>query len=182
MSDRRHNDNYCEIRIAHSDQPRYSSSGTPALAIGPRAFCFHQQHFELFEQPRPHQRKSYGAECRRILPNPLTVQYRCDPMMLDPAYPATGAASVTLLNALGIPFAPIVQNELVGGSQTALSIDGAGISASFSLKMHATSGGESVRLAFDVEWVGADGLRRRERVISHPFVVRGNVAIRRKDQ
>jgi hypothetical protein len=79
------------------------------------------------------------------------------------------------MDVLGRPLDIAVQKELVGGQRKMLSIGSTTAVASFSLKMHVTSRGEELRLAFDIDWIGADGLQRRERVLSDAFRVNTNI-------
>lgn len=131
------------------------------------------RHFELVRQPKPKQRKSYRTENRYLAPNPFTVRYRGPTS--DHARPRAGGVAVSLMDVLGRPLDIAVQKELVGGQRKMLSIGSTTAVASFSLKMHVTSRGEELRLAFDIDWVGADGLQRRERVLSDAFRVNTNI-------
>jgi hypothetical protein len=132
------------------------------------------RHFELVRQPKPKQRKSYRTENRYLAPNPFTVRYRGRPTS-DHARPRAGGVAVSLMDVLGRPLDIAVQKELVGGQRKMLSIGSTTAVASFSLKMHVTSRGEELRLAFDIDWIGADGLQRRERVLSDAFRVNTNI-------
>ena len=114
-----------------------------------------------------------------MAPNPFTIRY-VPRGGEDRARPLTGDVSVLLVDVLGRPLDMSVQNELAGGARKALSIGSTSAVVSFSLKMHVTSRGEALRLAFDCVWKGADGIDRTERILSDPFRVNTNIRRQKK--
>eukprot|EP00019_Armaparvus_languidus_P007915 CAMPEP_0168596050 /NCGR_PEP_ID=MMETSP0420-20121227/9814_1 /TAXON_ID=498008 /ORGANISM="Pessonella sp." /LENGTH=444 /DNA_ID=CAMNT_0008632589 /DNA_START=145 /DNA_END=1479 /DNA_ORIENTATION=+ len=156
-------------------------------------------YFELVKQPKPKQRKSYRSENRYLAPNPFVVRYRrpgsvlslssekssttaaATSKQLAECIPRGGSASVSLLDSSGRALPAPMQRELVGGARRSLSLTDKSAQASFSLKMHSTSRGELLRLAFDVEWLGADGAQRYERLLSDPFRVDTNIRRQKSD-
>jgi hypothetical protein len=132
--------------------------------------------FELVRQPKPKQRKSYRTENRYLAPNPLTIRYCADGTPHgDLARPRAGGVSVSLVDVLGRPLDVAVQKELAGGARKVFACGACTAVTSFSLKMHVTSRGEELRLAFDIDWIGADGMARRERVLSDAFRINTNL-------
>jgi hypothetical protein len=59
----------------------------PETASCSAAFPPLEQYFELVEQPKLHQRKSYARENRFILPHPIALRYRNGFSFADPAFP-----------------------------------------------------------------------------------------------
>jgi hypothetical protein len=133
------------------------------------------QHFELLQQPKLHQRKSYSIENRFLAPNPITLRYRKGATAAhESAWPRFGRVFVVLVDSEK-------PDALVGGGPRMLTIGGAEALALFSLKIMASSR-EDMCLAFDVEWVGIDGVERRERVISDKFFVHSNSRPNRRER
>lgn len=136
--------------------------------------------FELVRQPNPKQRKSYRTENRYLAPNPFTIRYAAEGTSIDEvARPRAGGVTVSLTDVLGRPLDVAVQRELAGGARKVLTVGTTSAVVSFSLKIHVTSRGEELRLSFDVDWIGVDGLQRRERILSDAFRV--NTNLRRPD-
>jgi hypothetical protein len=151
----------------------------PAAEADPQSLNF--RYFELVRQPKSKQRKSYRTENRYLAPNPMTIRYNADGTPHgDAARPRSGGVSVSLVDVLGRPLDVAVQKELAGGARKVLSVGQCTAVTSFSLKMHVTSRGEELRLAFDIDWIGADGVARRERVLSDAFRI--NTNLRRNDK
>jgi len=130
--------------------------------------------FGLLEQPNEIQRKSYKNESRYLLPNPLTVCLRNNigsessiPTILD------GSVNVRIINADGNELPSTMQNilESLGGLTRPLDEER---SASFSLKVSATSIGSMYRLLFTVTYRIKGSGSFTETILSNPFSVCSN--------
>lgn len=133
-----------------------------------------QNRFVLLEQPNEIQRKSYKNESRYLLPNPLTVCLRA-PLANDKDMPqiVDGTVSVRIINADGNELPSTMQNilESLGGLSRPLDEER---SASFSLKVSATSIGSMYRLLFTVAYRVKGSGSFNETILSTPFSVCSN--------
>lgn len=133
-----------------------------------------QNRFVLLEQPNEIQRKSYKNESRYLLPNPLTICLRTPlanekelPQILD------GNVNVRIINADGNELPSNMQHilESLGGLTRPLDEER---SASFSLKVSATSIGSMYRLLFTVNYRLKNSGAFTETIVSSPFSVCSN--------
>lgn len=129
--------------------------------------------FVLLEQPNEIQRKSYKNESRYLLPNPLTICLR-SPMTNDNLPPIIdGTVSVKIINADGNDLPTNMQHilESLGGLTRPLDEER---SASFSLKVSATSINSMYRLLFTVNYRLKSTGSFTETILSTPFSVCSN--------
>jgi hypothetical protein len=168
-------ESYCDVEPSVCRDDTQSTCLPPLGAIGASCVALRRtptalrtytsasslrMHFELVEEPRAHQRKSYGSESRYLAPNPFA--HLAPAACLFRCWTHAGEHSNELCKMSWTWLASITYCRLWD-------------SASFKLKMNLWSLGEKLRLAFDIDWLGVDGIERRERVVSNAFVVLSNV-------